>query len=138
MERKTKQPQQEHTLIICNPHSFLPTQRSLLFGVGISSYGSEKILESLCTHESWGRVHGSSPLLCGLDFCRWGSPTVREEGVWDRGRGTERWVTAGDNFGPRREEQFRRGGGWRCSPVRGLPGWPSGTPLLACELPGLL
>lgn len=27
-------------------------------------------------------MHGSSPLLCGLDFCRRGSPTVREEGVW--------------------------------------------------------
>lgn len=83
-------------------------------------------------------VHGSSPLLCGLDCCRQGSPTAREEERMERGRGIEGWVTAGDNFGPRREGQFRRGGGLRCSPVRGLPGWPSGTLLLACELPELL
>lgn len=56
----------------------------------------------------------------------------------DIGRGIERWVTAGDIFGPRREEQFRRGGGCRGSRVRGLLGWPSGTPPLACEIPGLL
>lgn len=71
-------------------------------------------------------------------FLQTGSPTAREGESMDRGRGIERWVKAGDNFGPRREGQFRRSGGLRCSPVRGLPGWPSGTPPLACELPGLL
>lgn len=42
------------------------------------------------------------------------------------------------NSGPRREGQFRRGGGWRGAPVRAPPDWPSGTLLLACALPELL